>query len=94
MKYLQDRLEEDELSIQQVKGITKKVVNILVAQVEVSNFLLEYHLMVTPPKAVEIKSQLAIHEVTIKLLDPIDFKTITVEADAWRKLIGGLAGPS
>ena len=32
LKYLQDRLQEDELRIQQVKSITEKVVKCLVAQ--------------------------------------------------------------
>ena len=44
LKYLQDRLQDDELIIQQVKGITEKAVKSLVAQDAVSNFLLEDHL--------------------------------------------------
>ena len=72
----------------------EKVVKNLVAQAMVSNFLIEYQLRVNPPKAAEIKSQLDIHEVTVRLLEPIDFKTIVGEADAWRKFIGGSTGPS
>ena len=77
-----------------IKGIIEKVVNNWVAQVTVSNFLLEDLLRVTPPKAVEIKSQLAIHEVTVRLLEPMDFKTIVAEATAWKEFIVGSAGPS
>ena len=94
MKYLQDKMHEDELSIQQIKGITEKVVKNWVSQASVSNFLLEHLLRVTPPKAVEIKSQLAIHEVTVRLLETIDFRTIAAEANAWKEFIGGSGGPS
>ena len=94
MKYLQERVQEDKLSIQQIKGITNKVVKNWVTQAAVSNYLLGDLLKVTPPKAAEIKSQLAIHEVTFILLEPIYFKTIATEVDAWRKFIGGSAGTS
>ena len=94
MKYLQDKVEEDELSIQKIKGITEKVVNNWVAQSLVSSFLLKYMVNITQPKAVEINSQLAIHEVTVRLLEPIDFKTIVAEVDAWREFIGETTGPS
>ena len=94
MKYLQDRIQEDELSIQQIKCITEKVVRNWVAQASISNFLLEYLLRVTPPKAMKIKSHLAIHEVTVRLLEPMDFKTIVVEVVAWKEFIGGSVGPS
>ena len=84
LKYLQDRLQEDELSIQQVKGIIEKVIKSLVAQETVNNCLLEYQLRVTPPKATEIKSQLTIHEVIVILFEPTNFKTIVVEAATWK----------
>ena len=94
MKYLQEILQEDDISIQQVKGITKKVVKSLVAQATVNNCLLEDQLGVTLPKVAGIQSQLAIHEVTFKLLEPVDFKTIIAEVAAWKEFIGGSAGPS
>ena len=50
LKHLQDRLQEDDLSIQHVKCLNEKVVNNLVAQDIVSNCLLEDQLRVTPPK--------------------------------------------
>ena len=77
-------MQEDDLNIQQIKGITGKVVKNWVAQATVSNCLLEGLSRVTSPKAAEIKSQLAIHEVTVRLLEPMDFKTITAKVDAWR----------
>ena len=41
LKYLQDRLQEDELSIQLIKGLNENVIKILVAQDVVSHCLLE-----------------------------------------------------
>ena len=92
MKYLHDRLQEDELNIQQVKGLNAKVVKSFVTQVAVSNFLLEDQLRVAPSKAAEIKSQLAIHKVKGKLLEPMDFKTIDADASTWKQFVKGLAG--
>ena len=65
-----------------------------VSQDTVINFLLKYLLRVTPPKAIEIKSQLDIHEVTIRLLAPIGFKTIAAEVYAWSEFIGRSIGSS
>ena len=56
MKYLHDRMQEDELHIQLVKGMDEKVVKGLVAQAAVSNFMLEDQLRVTPQRVAEIKS--------------------------------------
>ena len=77
-------MQEDKLNIHHVKGVTEKAKKSLVAQATVSNFLLEYQLRVTPPKTTEIKSQLAIHEVIVILLEPMDFKTIATKAAAWK----------
>ena len=37
---------------------------------------------------------LEIHEETVRLLEPMDFKTIAAEVVAWKDLIGGSVGPS
>ena len=68
------------------------MVKCYVAQASIINFLLEDQLRVTPPKAVEIKSQMAIHEVVVRLLEPTDFKTIAAEAAAWKEFIGESTG--
>ena len=60
----------------------------------VINFLLKDMLTVTPPKAVKIKSQLVVQEETVRLMEAMDFRTIAVEADAWKEFIGGSVGPS
>ena len=68
MKYLQDRLREDELSIQKIEGTNEEAVKKPIAQASVGNYLFEDLYRVTPPKMVERKSQLVVHEVTVKLL--------------------------
>ena len=93
LKYLQDRLCEDELSIQQIEGITEKVIKYWIAKASNKNFLLEYLYRKTPPKMAKIKSQLVVHEVTVRLLEPLDYKTIVVEADVWGEFIGIPVGP-
>ena len=49
--------------------------------------------MQTSPKVKEIESQLAKHEVTARLLEPVDYRVINAEAAAWKVFIGGSAGP-
>ena len=42
----------------------------------------------------EIKSQLVVHEVIVKLLEPVDYKTIADEANAWGEFIERPVGPT
>ena len=65
-----------------------------ISHASVGNFLLEDLYMVNPPKMAEIKSQLVVHELTVKLLEPVDYKTIAKEANAWGEFIERLAGPT
>ena len=94
LKYLHDRLQEDELNIQQIKGLNEKIVKGLVAQAAINNFLLEDQLRVTPQKVVEIRSRLALHEVLVRVLEPMDFRTIAVDAAMWKQFVDGLARPT
>ena len=94
MKYLHDILQEDELHIHLVKGMSKKVVKGFLAQDAVSNFLLEDQLRVTPQRVVEIKSQFSTHEVTTRFLEPIDFETISTDVVAWKQFLSGLTEPT
>ena len=90
MKYLHDRLQEDEIHIELVKVMNEKVIKILVAQAAVSNFQLEDQLRVTSPRGEHIKNQLSKHEVTEFFLEPTNFETITVDTRAWKQLINEL----
>ena len=76
MKNLQDRLHEDEHSIHKIEDIIKEVIKIQIPQAVVSNYLLEDLLISTPQKVIEVESQLGMHEITIRLLEPIDYTTI------------------
>ena len=42
----------------------------------------------------EIESQLVVHEMTIRLLDPVDYRTIVEGANAWVEFIERSAGPT
>ena len=55
LKQLKDKLQEDELNIQLVKGLDAKVIESLVGQAAVSNCLLEDLLRVTPTRVADIK---------------------------------------
>ena len=41
LKYLHDRLKEDELNVQQIKGLNEKIVKGLVTHAAINNCLLE-----------------------------------------------------
>ena len=71
-----------------------KIVNSLVSQVVVNNCLLEDQLRVTPQKVAEIKSQLVVHEVSVIILEPMDFRSIAEDAAAWKQFVDGLVGPT
>ena len=86
---MEDKLQEDELNIQLVKGLDAKVIKSLVAQATVSNFLLEY-LQVTHARVADIRGQLSKHEVTVIILEPTDFETIYSDASVWKQFINSL----
>ena len=94
MKHLHDRLHEDELSIQLIKGLNEKLIKSRVTQVAVSNCILEDHLRVTPPRVADIKTQLSKHEVTFRFLEPTYFGIIASDAMAWKQFINELTGPT
>ena len=77
-------MQEDELNIRLIKGLDEKVIKILVDQDAVNNCLLEGQLRVTPPRVVDIKTQVSKHEVTVRFLKPIDFDTIATVVVAWK----------
>ena len=94
MKHLHDRLQEDELSIQLIKGLNEKVIKSMVAQYVVSNCILEDRLRVTPPRVADIKTQLSKHEVTVRLLEPTYFVIINSDVMAWKQFFNELIGPT
>ena len=63
-----------------------------VAQSAVDNCLLEDQIRATPPRVVEIKSQLSVHEVIVRILEPKDFRTIAADVATWKLFMDGLVG--
>ena len=56
--------------------------------------MLEYQLRVTPQRVAEIKSQLAMHEVSVRILEPMDFRAIAEDVAEWKQSMDELAGPT
>ena len=94
LKYLQDKLHEDEKSIQKIEEISEEVVKTYIAQASISNNLIEDLYRVTPQKMVEVEPQPVMHEVIVRLLEPVDYRTIAEEENAWGEYISRLAGPT
>ena len=55
---------------------------------------MEDQLRVTPQKVAEIRSQLVGHEVSMRILGLMDFKTIATDASTWKQLVDGLTSPT
>ena len=53
------------------------------SQASISNHRLEDLYNSTAPKLTEVESQLPMHEVTVMLLEPINYRIIKKEANAW-----------
>ena len=87
-------MHKDELSIQKIEFITAKEVKYWIAKASNKNFLLEYLYRKTPPKMAKVKSQLVVHEVTVRLLEPLDYKTIVTKVDSLDDFIKRQVGPS
>ena len=94
LKKLQVIWQEDEQGIQLVKGWDEKVLKVAIAQAAMSSDLLEDHLRLIPTKVVNIKSQVAKHEITIRFLEPSCFETIETYVNIWKKFINYLVGPT
>ena len=94
LKHLQDRCNEDEQAIQQVKELDEKILKTEVAHGAVSIHLLEDQLRLIPARIAGIKTQATQHEITIRFLEPPGFENIEAEANVWRNFMNEQAGPS
>ena len=94
LKHLQERWQEDEQAIHLVKGLDEKVLKTAIAQATISSHLLEDQLRLIPARVVNIKSQVAKHEITIRFLELFGFETIVADATMWKKFMNDQAGPS
>ena len=93
LQQLHARFQEDELSIKLIKNLDERVIKNVIAQVAVSNFLLEYQLRLLPTRMADIRAQISKHEVTVRFLVPAEFEIIAYDAKAWTQLISDLNGP-
>ena len=94
LKQLQERWQEDEQAIQLVKGLDEKVLKTTIAHSAINNHLLEDQLGLISARMVNIKSQVAKHEITIRFLEPSSFENIATDANAWRIFMNEQVGPS
>ena len=94
LKQLHARWQEDELGIQLIKILDERVLKNVIAQVEVSNHLLEDQLQFLLARMDNIKAQVSKHEVTIRFLEPSEFETIVTDANTWKQFINEVVGPT
>ena len=94
MEQLQNRYQEDEQEIQQVKYLDEQILKNAVAHAVVSIHLLEYQLRMSPARIEVVKNQATKYEINIHFLEPSDFESIAAEAQAWKKFINDQAGLS
>ena len=94
IEHLQNRYQEDEHEIQQVKYLDEQILKNAVAHVIVSIHLLEYHLRLSLARIEVVKNQAAKYEINICFLEPSNFEGIAAEAQAWKKFINHQEGPS
>ena len=76
MKQLQERCNEDEHTIQQVKELDEKILKTEIAHAAMSIHLSEDQLRLIPARIATVKSQDAKHEITIRFLEPSCFENI------------------
>ena len=74
--------------------ISEEDVKTWLAQASISKHLLEVMYRLTPTKVADVESQLTVHEVTVRLMEPVDYRTIAPKANAWGKYISNPAGPT
>ena len=70
LEHLQNRYQEDEQKIQQVKDLDEWILKNTVAHAAVSTHLLEDQLLLSPAKIEGVKTQAAKYEINIQFLEP------------------------
>ena len=82
IKQLQSRYQEDEQKIQQVKDLDEKILKNAIAHSAVSTHLLEDQHHLSPARIEVVKNQATKYEINIYFLEPSNFESIAVEAQA------------
>ena len=91
---LQNKYQEDEQEIQQVKDLDEQILKNAVTHAAVSIHLLEDQLCLSPARIEGVRNQVAKYEINIRFLEPSGFEGIAAEAQAWKKFVNDQAGPS
>ena len=94
IEHLQNRYQEDDQDIQQVKDLNEQILKNAVAHAAVSIQLLEEQLCQSTERIEVVKNQVSKYEINIRFHEPSDFEGIETEAHAWKKFINDQAGPS
>ena len=94
MVYLEDRLHGDVQYIHKLEIINEEDVMTWVAEASVSNYILEDLYRTTPKRVTRVETQLVVHEVTLQMLESINYQTSAEGANAWGGYISSLAGPT
>ena len=94
IEMLQNRYQEDEQRIQQVKVLDEQILRDEVAHSAVNVQLLEDQLRLSSSTIEVIKNQAAKFEINIRFLKPSEFENIASEALAWKKFLNNQGGPS
>ena len=80
LQQLHTRFQEDERNIQLIKNLDERVLKNVIAQVAVSNCLLEDQLRLLPTRMADIRAQISKHEVTVRFLEPVELEIIAFDA--------------
>ena len=94
IEMLQNKYQEDEHRIQQVKALDEQILRDEVAHSAVSVQLLEDQLRLSLARIEVIKNQAANFEINICFLKPSEFENIASKSIAWKKFLNDQAGPS
>ena len=81
---LQSMYEEDEQKIQQVKDLDEQILKDVVDHAIVGIHLIEDQLHLSPARIKVVKNQAGKYEINIRFLEPSEFESIAVEAQAWK----------
>ena len=93
LQHLHTRFQGDKLNIQSIKKLDERVLENVIAQAIVTNYLLEDQFQLLPARMADIKAHSSKHEVTVRFLEPAEFEIISSDAKAWKKFIANLNGP-
>ena len=94
LKHLQDKYQEYEQEIQQLKDLDEWILKNVVAHETVSTHLLEEQLHLIPTRIEGVKTQAIKYKINIRFLAPSGFEGIAADDHAWNKFISKQAGPS